>query len=147
MSLDNTALRLDSAPFRVSEFIRKNHAKIAAQTIEREIRMVGINDAKMTAKQLAKLTINPDELDIEISIKTHGPTRGRKPREKWFVKPDKKKALSWTQGDNRFFSKGHFVSGADALYVLEVGIKRGLDKFRRELKQRTESFMESTSIG
>lgn len=147
MSLDNTALRLDSAPFRVSEFLRKNSLSIATKTIEREIRLVGIS-AGMTAKQLSKLTINPSELDLEISIKTHGPTRGDKPRQKWFVAPKNKKVLSWVAGGFvKGFSKGHFVTGVDAKYVLDVGIKRGVNKFRREIKKETESFMEATSLG
>ena len=143
---ENTALRLDSAPFRVSEFIRKNHRQIAINTIANEIRLEGIA-AKMTAKQLSKLTINPTELDIEISIKTHGPTSGREPRPKWSVKPKNKKSLSWVAGGNRFFSKGHFVRGADVKYVLDRGIKKGLAKYRTELKRQTEQFMEATSIG
>lgn len=147
MSSENTALRLDSAPFRISEFLRKNHMKIASQTIEREIRLVGQGEAKMTARQLSKLTINPSELDIEISIKTHGPTRGIQARPKWTVKPRRRKALSWVSAGTRFFSKGHFVSGADAKYVINVGLKRGLEKFKREIKQQTEQFMEATRIG
>lgn len=146
MSFDNTALRLDSAPFRISEFLRKNHMKIASDTIEREIRFVA-KSAKMTSKQLSKLTINPTELEIEISIKTHGPTRGIEARPKWKVTPKSKKALSWVSGGTRFFSKGHFVTGADAKYVLDVGLKRGLNKFRNQLKAQTEQFMEATSIG
>jgi len=146
LSFDNAALRLDSAPFRISEFLRKNHQKIAADTIQREIMFTG-QAAKMTSRQLSKLTINPTDLDLEISIKTHGPTRGIEARPKWKVKPIKKKSLSWVSAGNRFFSKGHFVTGADAKYVLDVGIKRGLAKFRQELKSRTEDFMGATSIG
>ena len=147
MSLDNAALRLDSAPFRVSEFLRKNSLGLASKTIEREIRLVGIS-AGMSAKQLSKMTIAPSELDIEISIRTHGPARGDKPRQKWFVAPKNKKALSWVAGGFvRGFSKGHFVTGADAKYVLDVGIKRGVAKFRNELRKEAESFMGETSIG
>jgi len=137
---------LDSTPFRVSEFLRKNSLSIARKTIEREIRLVGVS-AGMTAKQLSKLTINPSELDLEISIKTHGPIRGDKPRQKWFVAPKNNKVLSWISEGTRFFSKGHFVTGVDAKYVLDVGIKRGIGKFRNEIKKQTESFMEGTSLG
>jgi len=147
MSLENTALRLDSVPFRVSEFIRKNYQSIARNTIEREIRFVGEHDAKMTSKQLSKLTINPSDLELEISIKTHGPTKGDKPRQSWKVKPVNAKALSWVSNGTRFFSKGHFVTGADARYVLEVGLKRGVEKFTRELKSITENFQRETAIG
>jgi len=153
LSLDNTALRLDSVPFRISEFLRKNSLSIASKTIEREIRLVGVS-AGMTAKQLSKLTINPSELDLEISIKTHGPIRGDKPRQKWFIAPKGGKnprghprVLSWVDNGTRFFSKGHFVTGADAKYVLDVGIKRGVSKFRNEIKKQTESFMEASSLG
>ena len=146
MSLDNTALRLESAPFRIAEFMRKKALSIAATVLEREIRLVGIS-AGMTAKQLGKLNIAPSGLDLEISIKTHGPIRGDKPRQTWSVKPTNKKVLSWVSNGTRFFSKGHLVTGADARYVLDVGIKRGLAKFTRQLKQEAESFMEGNSIG
>lgn len=121
--------------------------RIAANTIGEEIRRVGQNEAKMTSKQLSKLTIDPSELDIEISIKTHGPIRGDKPRQKWKTAPVNKKANSWVSNGTRFFSKGHFVTGADAKYVVQVGLRRGLAKFRREIKTRTEDFMEATSLG
>lgn len=101
----------------------------------------------MTVKQLSKLTINPNNLDLEISIKTYGPTEGIQERPKWFVKPINKKSLSWISNGERYFSKGHFVSGADARYVLNRGIKRGMAKFRSELKQATENYMETTKIG
>lgn len=146
MSLDNTALRLESAPFRIAEFFRKNYLSIARNTIEREIIREGIA-AKMTAKQLSKLQIAPDNLDLVISIRTHGPTSGKEPRPKWRVAPDKKKALHWSVNGTNYFSKGHFVSGADAKYVLDHGIKRGLAKFRAEIKKQTETYMEENSIG
>lgn len=146
MSLDNTALRLDSAPFRIAEYLRKNFRRIARQSIEREIRLLGISHG-MTDRMLSKLTINPSELELEISITTHGPTHGTKPREQWTVAPKNAQALHWVSGGTDFFSKGHMVSGVDVKYILNHGIKRGLAKFRRDIKHQTEEFMEGTSLG
>lgn len=93
------------------------------------------------------MTINPSELELEISIKTYGPTSGTRPRERWTVAPKNKNALHWVAGGTSFFSRGHMVSGVDVKYILDHGIKRGLAKFRRDIKQQTEQFMEATSLG
>jgi len=146
MSLDNTALRLASSPFRVSEFLRKNSLHIAQKTIRDEIIKVG-QSLGMTHKQLSKLTITLDGSDIIVHFKYHGPTRGNQARQKWFVEPKTAKALHWSKNNSDFFSKGHFVTGVDGRYVITLGVKRGLNKFKNQLKLETESFLEANQIG
>ena len=145
-SIDDTSLRLASTPFRVSEFLKKNFLKIAQQTIGREITFAGIS-AKMTQKQLSKIQMAPSDMELVITAKTHGPTRGTEPRPKWFVKPDERKALSWvSDGNTRFFSRGHFVTGADVVWVINTAIKRGTAKFRAQLKKKLKPFWRKTEL-
>jgi len=146
MTLDDTALRLASSPFRVSEFLRKNGANIAQGTIKEAIRRLGFS-AGMTERQLSKLTVTPEPDGIKVNLPYHGPTRGNQPKQRWFVRPVGKKAISWVQGGSRFFSKGHFVTGVDGRYVVERGINTGLIQFKSQLKQQTESHLEANRIG
>ena len=146
MSLDDTALRLASSPFRISEFIRKNSARIALKTIFEAVKFLGFSSG-MTERQLSKLSVLSDADGIKVNLRYHGPSRGNQPTQKWFVKPDSSKSLSWTQGGSRFFSKGHFVSGVDGRYVVERGTRQGLTKFKSQLKQEIENHLEATKIG
>ena len=146
MSLDDTALRLASSPFRISEFIRKNSKRIALQTIYETVKFLGFS-AGMTERQLAKLSVVSDAEDVRVNLKYHGPSRGNQPVQRWFTAPKNKQVNSWVQGGSRFFSKGHFVTGVDGRYVVERGIQQGLAQFKRQLKAETESHLEANRIG
>jgi len=54
-----------------------------------------------------------------------------------FIKPTNKKALSWIEGGQRFFSKGHFVKGIPERRIMERTRKQGLLSF---LKMFQEGF-------
>jgi len=143
MSLDDRALRLASSPFRVSEFLRKESGRIAQEIFKQTIINLG-SSLGMTNRVLSKLSVKSDGITINITLPYHGPTRGQQAKLKWFVKPDSKKALHWGE---EFFSKGHFVTGIDGLYVVNTGIQQGLAQFRRAIKSETESHLEANRIG
>lgn len=98
----------------------------------------------MTNRVLSKLEITSDGNTIQVRLPYHGPARGQQAKLRWPVKPDKKKALHW---GGEFFSKGHFVTGVDGLYVVNTGISQGLAQFRRMIKSATESHLEAMRIG
>ena len=143
MGTEETALRLASSPFRISEFVRKSGPDIGKSIFKQSIVNLG-RSLGMTNRVLSKLAINTDGKEITITLPYHGPARGKQSLLRWFVKPDKKKALHW--GDE-FFSRGHFVTGVDGRFVVERGINQGLAQFRRKIKQETENFLEATKIG
>lgn len=143
MSSDDTALRLASSPFRISEFLRKNSGSIAQSIFKQSIVNLG-RSVGMTSRVLSKLEVKSDGTEITVNLPYHGPTRGTQPVQRWFVRPDKKKALFW---GGEFFSRGHFVTGVDGLWVVEKGIVQGLEQFKRKIKQETENHLEANRIG
>lgn len=155
MSLDDTALRLASSPFRISQHIKKDSIRIGIKTFHDFIIRTGLQYG-MTMRQLAKLQIKSDDDNaILISLRYHGPTKGDKPRQKWFISPKGgsnprggPQALFWQSlTGSKFFSKGHFVTGTDARWVIDRAVKNGLKRFKEDLKGNTEQFLEATKIG
>ena len=92
------------------------------------------------------LVLVQDELNISYKMKYRGPVRGTAPRHKWFVAPVEKKALSWSSNGTQYFSKGHFVSGVDAKYVLNEGVQRGILPYKVAIKAELEAFQEATKL-
>ena len=143
--MEHAALRLDSTPFRVEQYVKKTAGNIAHRTLRHTITKTGLQHG-MTLRQLAHLRITSHDDTIDVHLKYWGPVYGTKKRHKWFVKPTQKKALHWVVGGNNFFSKGHFVSGIDAKWVLDRGIKAGLAKFSAQMQHSIENFLEVTRM-
>jgi len=146
MSPDDTALRLASTPFRISEFVRKNSGRIALKTIFESVKKLGFSSG-MTERQLNKLSVRSDADGIQVTLRYHGPSRGNQPKQRWRVEPDSSGSLSWVQGGSRFFSKGHWVTGVDGRWVVEQGTKQGITNFKLQLKQEIENHLEVNRIG
>lgn len=144
-TLEDTALRLESIPFRLRQYLKQNIARIAEQTIGQSIKqqaaLYGLSD-----KVMKHLVLVQDELNISYQMKYRGPVRGTAPRHKWFVAPVEKKALSWSSNGTQYFSKGHFVSGVDAKYVLNEGVQRGILPYKVAIKAELEAFQEATKL-
>ena len=144
-TLEDTALRLESIPFRLRQYLKQNIARIAQETIGESIKqqaaLYGLSD-----KVMAHLELVQDELNISYKMKYRGPIRGTAPRHKWFVAPVDKKALSWSSNGTQYFSKGHFVSGVDAKYVLNEGVQRGIIPYKMAVKAELEAFQEATKL-
>jgi hypothetical protein len=144
-TLEDTALRLESIPFRLRQYLKQNIARIAEQTIGQSIKqqaaLYGLSD-----KVMKHLILVQDELNISYQMKYRGPVRGTAPRHKWFVAPVEKKALSWSSNGTQYFSRGHFVSGVDAKYVLNEGVQRGIIPYKVAIKAELEAFQEATKL-
>jgi hypothetical protein len=144
-TLEDTALRLESIPFRLRQYLKQNIARIAEQTIGQSIKqqaaLYGLSD-----KVMKHLVLVQDELNISYQMKYRGPVRGTAPRHKWFVAPVEKKALSWSSNGTQYFSRGHFVSGVDAKYVLNEGVQRGIIPYKVAIKAELEAFQEATKL-
>ena len=140
-----TALRLESIPFRLRQYLKQNIARIAQETIGESIKqqaaLYGLSD-----KVMKHLELIQDELDVSYRMKYHGPTRGTAPRHKWFVAPVDKKALSWSSNGTQYFSKGHYITGVDAKYVLNEGVQRGILPYKMAIKAELEAFQEATKL-
>ena len=144
-TLEDTALRLESIPFRLRQYLKQNITRIAEQTIGQSIKqqaaLYGLSD-----KVMKHLVLVQDELNISYQMKYRGPVRGTAPRHKWFVAPVEKKALSWSSNGTQYFSRGHFVSGVDAKYVLNEGVQRGIIPYKVAIKAELEAFQEATKL-
>ena len=143
--MEHAALRLASTPFRVEQYAKKQAPIIAHSTLRHTIVKTALQHG-MTLRQLAHLSIRSQEDTVDIHLKYWGPVLGTAKRHRWFVKPKEKKALHWTAGGNNFFSKGHFVSGIDAKWVLDRGIKAGIARFSSQLQHSIENFLEVTRM-
>ena len=129
---------------QVKNFIDDQVVNIAERTFGEEF--LKLSEAEgMTAryKQSLKIKTEPNTLLLELDYRgedneplgvwfEHG-TKGH------FVKPTKKKTLSWIEGGQRFFSKGHFVSGIPERRIMERTRKQGLQPFLKMLKEVFES--------
>ena len=146
-TLEDTALRLESIPFRLRQYLKQNIARIAQETIGESIKqqaaLYGLSD-----KVMKHLELIQDELDVSYRMKYHGPTRGTAPRHKWWIEPYGRnvQALSWSSNGTQYFSKGHYITGVDAKYVLNEGVQRGILPYKMAIKAELEAFQEATKL-
>lgn len=148
-----TALRLESAPFRLSEFIRKH----ALQWAERTFGEVFISTARgykrsSRYQQSLKMKMNGTELTMELDYRGQD---GDEPLGRWFeegterhfIAPkDPDGFLSWVQNGKRFYSKGHFVKGIEPMPIMETTLREGMTPFKTILKRETEKFLEVNKL-
>jgi len=130
---------------QVKKFINDQVANIAERTFGEEF--LKLSEAEgMTAryKQNLKIKIESGNLILELDY------RGRdndEPLGVWFehgtkdhfIKPTNKKVLSWIEGGQRFFSKGHFVKGIPEKRIMERMGKQGLSSFLKMFKEKLEN--------
>lgn len=148
-----TALRLESAPFRLSEHIRKNAKNWAEKTFgEIFLRVARGYNRSQRYQQSLKIDMNGMNLEMELDYRGQD---GDEPLGRWFeegtrthfIAPkDPDKVLSWVQDGKRFYSKGHFVSGIIPMPVMEMTLREGMPIFKAMLKKETESFLEANKL-
>lgn len=147
---------------RANEFIKSESAKIAEPIFRAAIKEVAYFYG-MSNKQLKSLKFKQEGMDIVIKWRYHGPVRGNKAVQRWFIKPKKPggvlhwiaktpAARSFPQFNNvsgsfshHAFSKGHYIRGIDARYVLNKGIKVGTMLFHEALKTKLEQYLAVTN--
>jgi len=161
-----TRLRLDSAPFRIKEIIRKNAVNVAERTFGETFRELA-EAAGMSSRyqQSLKMSMEGNELVMELDyrgVDNNEPlglwfekgTKGHFIRPKGsgaqFSKIDKELAgsnvLSWVQDGKRFFSAGHFVRGITATNIMENLKREGMPKFKEKLVETIEGMMEANRL-
>ena len=153
-----SALRMQSLPFRIKEFVDYKVAEIANKTLVQAIRDEAVL-RKMPQRYIdgihsefvgGELWIwvdfkgdkgEPLDLFFEEGTKRH------------FIKPRIKEALAFIEkgvigvvGGIRRFSKGHWVSGIEARHIFAEGLKKGYPQFKKKLKQELQEYLEETNL-
>jgi hypothetical protein len=153
-----SALRTQSLPFRVQEFIDYKIVEIAEKTIVKEIR----NQASMRnmpQRYIDGIQAEYDGSELWIWVDFKG--KNGEPLDLWFeegtkrhyIKPVVKKALSWIAAGPigifsgfRYFSKGHWVSGMEARHIFRDGLKKGYPDFKKSLQKEIEEYLQETAL-
>lgn len=146
-----SALRTQSLPFRVQEFVDFKVREIAEKTIVRAIR------DEATSKNMPQRYVNNihsefDGKELWIWVDFKGKKQEpldfyfEEGTKRHFIKPVFKKALRWFEGSIKFFSKGHYVSGIQARHVFREGLKKGYPEFKRSLQREIEIYLKETTL-
>ena len=146
-----SALRTQSLPFRIKEFVDYKVLAIANQTLVEAIHQEAINK-KMPERYIHSIQSDFDGTYLWIWVNFKG--KDREPldlyfeegTERHFIKPKFKKALKFVQDGLKFFSKGHYVSGLQARHVFQDGLQKGYPEFKKKLTQELEDYVEETSL-
>lgn len=170
-------LRLESYPFRVQEWLRKNAVSIAHRTLGEEFLRL-CEDRGMTQRYSQSLVIESTVTGNGIKLKLYVDYEDRDgkgiPLDEYFehgtkdhwIEPVNKKALHWikqgggspqsiysesseTQDGDGMFSKGHFVKGIEARNIMTDTRRLGFPKFKKELMKQLRDYMDktATSVG
>ena len=129
---------------QIKKFIDGQVANIAERTLGEEFLKLAESEG-MTAryKQSLKITTESGNLILELDYRGEND----EPLGVWFehgtkdhfIKPTNKKVLSWIEGGQRFFSKGHFVKGIPERRIMERMRKQGLLPFLKMFKEEFEN--------
>lgn len=146
-----SALRTQSLPFRIEEFISRRILSIANQTLLEAIHQEAIQK-NMPQRYIQNIQSEYDGKYLWIWVDFKG--KNKEPLDVFFeegtkghiVKPKLKKALMWIQDGVKYFSKGHYVSGIKARHVFADGMKKGYPEFKKKLTQEIEDYLEETRL-
>ena len=128
---------------KVKNFIDDQTANIAERTFGEEFLKLS-DQENMSKRYKQSLRINTDSgkliLELDYQGEDGGPLgiwfgRGTKDH---FIKPVKGKVLSWIEGGQRFFSKGHFVKGITERRIMERTVRNAMPDFLKKFKQEIE---------
>jgi len=139
-TLHLSALRAQSLPERMQDFINYKIKEIGDETITKAIK----NEA--TAKNMPSRYINSIQSEFdgqEFWVWVDFKEKKGEPLDLFFeegtkdhkIVPRIKKALAWA---GEFFSKGHWVSGIKARHVFRDGFKKGYPEFKERLRVEIE---------
>lgn len=147
-SLHLSALRTQSLPFRIEEFINFKVVDIANKTIVRAIRDEAILK-DMPQRYVDGINVEFDGKELWIWVDFKGDEEEKldlffeEGTKRHFIKPNIKKSLAWLV---EFFSKGHWVSGIKARHIFRDGTLKGYPEFKKLLKKEVEAYMEETRL-
>ena len=157
-TLHLSALRTQSLPFRIQEFINASVVDIANKTLVQAIRdeaalrnmpqryIDGIHAEFVSGELWIWVDFKgekgaPLDLFFEEGTKRH------------FIKPRIKEALAFIErgvigvvGGIRRFSKGHWVSGIEARHIFREGAKKGYPQFKKLLKTEIENYLVESNL-
>ncbi len=154
MSADNlylSALRTQSLPFRIKEFVDYRILAIANQTLVEAIHQEAIQK-KMPERYIQNIQSDFDGTYLWIWVDFKGEKLEpldeffEEGTKRHFIKPTLKKALRWFQDGVKYFSKGHYVSGIQARHVFSEGFKKGYPDFKKKLKEELEEYLQETTL-
>lgn len=157
-NLHLTALRTQSLPFRIQEFIDYRVVDIANKTLVRAI-IDEAHDKHIPQRYIDSIKVDYGNKELWIWVGFKG--RKGQPLDIFFeegtkdheIKPRTKKALSFIErgaigvaSGIRFFSKGHWVSGIEARHVFRDGLRKGYPEFKKTLQDELEEYLRENSL-
>ena len=129
---------------KVRSFIDERIVNLAERTFGEEfLSLAGAENMTARYKQSLRITSNGQQLILELDYRGDND----EPLGVWFekgtsdhfIKPTEKKALSWIENGQRFFSKGHFVRGIPEKRIMERTVTNGLSKFTDLFKEEIKN--------
>lgn len=146
------ALRTQSLPFRVEEFIDSEIVDIANDTLVKAIRDEAV------AKKMPERYINSIQAEFsggELWVWVDFKGKKGEPLDLFFEEGTKDHELpkvagriyTWIAGGFiRAFSRGHKVSGIKARHVFRDGFRKGYPEFKKKLAQEIEDYAQETML-
>ncbi len=130
---------------QIKKFIDDQVVNIAERTFGEEFLKLAEAEG-MTGRYKQSLVIKTESGNLILELDYRGQDNDE-PLGVWFehgtkdhfIKPTEKKALSWIEGGQRFFSKGHFVKGIPERRIMERMEKQGLPQFAKMFKEKLEN--------
>lgn len=153
-----SALRTQSLPFRIEEYINFRIVEIANDTLVKTIRDEAILK-KMPQRYIDSIHAELDGGELWIWVDFKG--KKGEPLDLFFeegtpdhkIVPTKKKALAFVMKGAtglisafEAFSKGHWVSGIRARNVFRDGLKKGYPEFKSRLTKDLEEYLQETQL-
>jgi len=146
-----SALRTQSLPFRIQEYVDFKIVDIANETIVKAIRDEAVHK-NMPQRYINNIHSEFDGGELWIWVDFKG--KNKVPLDLWFeegtpdhpILPRRKKVLSWVSKGIRYFSKGHWVTGMEAKHIFENGVQKGYPKFKSKLISDIEEYLQETSL-
>ena len=154
-----SALRTQSLPFRIEEYMDFIILNIAEKTIVKAIRDQAIRK-KMPQRYIDNIHSEFDGTYLWIWVDFKG-KKNNEPLDVFFeegtkrhkIRPTRKKALAFTlYGATGIisaftaFSLGHWVKGIRARHVFRQGFKKGYPRFKKLLQKELESTIKRTKL-
>lgn len=153
-----SALRMQSLPFRIQEFVDYSVKDIADKTLVQAIRDEAVSK-EMPQRYIDGIHSEFDGRDLWIWVNFRG--KKGEPLDLFFeegtkdhkITPRSKNALSWLSKGAigifsaiRLFSKVNWVSGIEARHIFRNGAQKGYPEFKKQLKNEIEQYVEETRL-
>jgi len=153
-----SALRMQSLPFRIKEFVDYKVVDIANKTLVQAIRDEAVL-RKMPQRYIDGIHSEFVSGELWIWVDFKGEKAApldlffEEGTKRHFIKPRTEKALAFIEkgvigvvGGIRRFSKGHWVSGIEARHIFAEGAKKGYPQFKKLLQKEIERYLEESAL-